>query len=420
MSIVSGRSRRIGALILGIAAVHLFVDHAASAQVFRKGGRFSVGPNPSAVVAVDLNDDTVPEIVTADTGELADLREERPGNDALSYLLARKPLQYEAQPELKVGFAPYCVQAANIDGLKALDLVVGSFHTSRHRDITFFRNVNNQLLPYTLSVPENLIGYARQHDGEGKEVFARPGITSLLVHDFNRDGYRDILAAGWSSDVLIFFPGLNGENDLYFGEPSFVPAPGGPRELQMHDFDGDGEMDVVATMYNAAQIMFWRGDGKGGFTRAGEMPTRGMMPHRVRVGDMNGDGTADLIVSHCYTEDSISLYFGDGDYAFSVSQDILLGKERGALEQEIRDIAVADFNGDDTLDIAAACFLSERVVLLLNTRSDTERKVSFSQENYTFEGQPRALAVSDLDQNGSLDLCVALWGANRVELLVRR
>ena len=408
---------RIAACVSAIAA---FWCPSAGSDTFRKAGRFSVGPNPSAIVAVDLNDDGLPEIVTADTGELTDLREERPANDAMSYLVARKPLQYEALPEIKVGFAPYCAQAANIDGLKAPDIIVGSFHATRNRDITVFRNVNDQLVPSTLSVPDTMLSYARQLDGEGKEVFARPAIASLVVYDFNQDGYRDILAAGWASDVLILFPGLNGENDRYFGDPVLTPAPGGPRDLQIHDFDGDGRMDVVAVMYNAAQLMFWRGDGKGGFSRADEMPTRGVMPHRVRVADVNGDGISDLVVSHCHAEDAIVIYYGDGQFSFTVSQEILLGKDRRAVEQEIRDIVVTDLNGDNRPDIAAACCLAGRVVVLLNQGGEQKYKIPFAQESYTFDGQPRALAATDLDQNGSVDVCVALWGANRVELLAGR
>lgn len=411
-------SRRLG--FVALAAILSCTALPANAEVFRKAGRFSVGPNPSAIVAVDLNDDTYPEIITADTGELADLREERPANDALSYLIARKPLQYEAQPEIKVGFAPYCIQAANIDGLKAPDIIVGSFHASRNRDITVFRNVNNQLIPSTLTVPDSMLSYARQLDGEGREVFARPGITSLVVYDFNKDGYRDILAAGWASDVLIFFPGLTGENDEYFGAPSLTPAPGGPRDLQFHDFDRDGNMDVVAAMYNAAKLMFWRGDGKGAFNRAAEMPTRGVMPHRVRLADINGDGTTDLIVSHCHTEDAIVIFYGDGNFNFPVAQEIALGKDRGALEQEIRDIVVADFNNDGRPDIAAACALADRVVVLLNQGGDQKFKIPFAQESYKLDGHPRALTAADLDQDGKLDLCVALWGANRVEILAGR
>jgi hypothetical protein len=390
------------------------------AQTFRKSGRFSVGPNPSAIAAVDLNDDTFPEIITADTGNLTDLREERPGNDSLSYLIARKALQYEAQPELKTGFGPYCIQIANIDGLKAPDIIAGSFHASRNRDITFFRNVNDQMLPYTLTVPDTALGYARQYDGEGKELFCRPGITSLVVRDFDRDGYRDILATGWASDVLIYFRGLDGDNDLYFDQPVLIPAPGGPRDLQVHDFDGDGHLDIVAVMYNAAQLMFWRGDGKGGFTRAAVMPTRGLMPHKIRIADMNQNGIADLVVSHCHTEDALVIYYGDGKFNFSMSQEIMLGKDRGALEQEIRDIVVEDLNGNGRPDIAAACFLAKRVVVLFNQAAENQYKIPFTQESYPFDGQPRALCVADFDQNGSKDLGVALWGTNRVELLLGR
>ncbi|HPP45859.1 MAG TPA: hypothetical protein PK446_08710, partial [Methanomassiliicoccaceae archaeon] len=78
-----------------------------------------VGANPSAIVARDLNEDGLPELITADRGVLFDLREERPANDEISVLWAQSPWNYAREvPPLKTGFGPWALSVANVDGLK--------------------------------------------------------------------------------------------------------------------------------------------------------------------------------------------------------------------------------------------------------------------------------------------------------------
>lgn len=391
----------------------------ASGETFKKHSKWlPVGPNPSAIVAADLNEDELPEIVTADVGAMMSPREERPANDQVSLLVSRGKLSYEAQPPLQAGFAPYCIVVANIDALKAPDLVVGNFLAARQRDITLFRNLRDNLFePTHFTIPpDRELSYERMRDGDEAPVFTTPGITSLVVQDFNHDGYRDVVATGWSSDVLAFLPGTV---DTYFGAPQFTRADGAPRDVKAADFDGDGETDLVATLYAAGEVALWRGDGKGTFTPATHFLSRGRLPQKIQVADINGDGRLDLAVSHCHTDDSIVLFYGDGKFSFSVSQEILLGEDREMLEREIRDILVADLNGDGKPDIAAACHTSSEVIVLINASTGKELPQTFHRETYTYEkARPYSLCAADFDGDGKRDLGVTLWEANSVALLL--
>ena len=44
------------------------------------------------------------------------------------------------------------------------------------------------------------------------------------------------------------------------------------------------------------------------------------------------------------------MFYGDGGFEFSISQEIMLGKDRQILEHEIRDVVVHDINGDGSLN----------------------------------------------------------------------
>ncbi|HOE67588.1 MAG TPA: VCBS repeat-containing protein [Candidatus Hydrogenedentes bacterium] len=392
----------------------------ANADIFTKHGRrVSVGPNPSAVVAEDMNDDGLPEIFTADTGRLGSPDEERPANDEVSFLLARGKLDYATQPPLRVGFAPMALLVTNLDGLKAPDLLVASFHTQADRPITLFRNLGENRFETAgpFSVPAQLLTYHRMLDGDNKPVYTSPGVTSLAAFFANRDECRDVIATAWASDALLYFPG---DRNAYLGEPQIIPASGGPRDVRAVDLDGDALVDLAVTMYVSGEIGLWRGDGTGNFTPATRLATRGPFPHKIRVADMNGDGKPDLIVSHCFSSDSIEIFYGNGGFQFPVSQEIMFGKNPKILEHEIRDIVVDDLNGDGSPDIAAACYTSQQVFVLLNRPGSGPASRSFVQESYSFvqEGKPRALHVADLNQDGARDLLVALWGSNEIAFLL--
>ncbi len=404
--------------ILPLTLAMALVAVQAGAAVFQVASqRVQVGPNPSAIAVADLNDDGFPDIVTADTGALSDPRQERPANDELSVLLTTGPMAYEPIPRLRSDFAPYDIAIANMDALKAPDIIVASFMAVRTQDIALFRNMGDKLFePLYFGIPDETLPYLRNRDSDDEPVFTVPGLTSIAVADFNQDRFRDIIATAWSSDLLVHF---QGRADVYLAEPQFIAAPGGPRRVRVLDVDGDGALDLAVALYNANEVGLWKGDGTGGFAAAGRFMTRGRLPSDLEVGDINGDGKPDLIVSHSYSEDSIVVFYGDGTFSYGTSQELLVGPDRHVLEHEIRDITVADMNGDSRLDIAAACFASRSVAVFLNSSEDSALPQKFVSETYPFDqARPRALCAGDLDNNGATDLAVALWDANAVGFLM--
>lgn len=403
------------AYLLALLGLACFSTHADT--FLRHPKTFRVGPNPSSIAAADLNGDGLLDIVTSNHGRLADIRDESPANDTISYLLAEGPLQYRSQPPLRSGFGPYEIVIANIDALKAPDIVVVNFHAARNRDLTLLRNIGENLFePRYFSIPDDKLHYARTRDGDNQPLFSTPGLTSLIIEDVDGDGYRDAIATGWSADVLVFFPG---EPNAYFGNPVITELRGGPRDAALADFDNDGKLDLAVTLYSSNEIALLRGDGAGAFTLSERFESRGKLPHKILCVDLNNDGKKDLVVSHTYSNDSVVVFYGEDSFSFPLSQEILLGSDRNKLEYDIRDIAVADFTGNGRMDIALACKEASAVVLLKNVSKGRGMPQSFTEEVYTYKGgRPYALCVGDFNQNQKPDLAVALWGANAVALLL--
>ncbi len=376
---------------------------------------YQVGPNPNAIAAADLTDNGLLDIITADRGALHDPREERPANDELSILLAEQPFDYvRRHPSLKTGFGPYALATANVDGLKWSDIIAVNFHAARNRDVSVFLNLKDEgvFKPLEFKVGDDMLSYHRHRDGDGGPLYTMPGLTDVVIQDLNGDGLRDLIGTGWSSDVIVFMPG---HRELIFDEPTFIPAPGAPRALALADLDGDGKTDLAAAMYATAEVALFKGDGAADFKEATRFQSRGNLPSTLHIRDINKDGSPDIIVSHAHSDDSIVIFYGDGPFSFPLSQEIMLGKDRDVLEHEVRDIAVADLNGNGRMDIVAACHASASVIVLFNESDDDATPQRFRREEYLFdEGRPRALCVADFDKDERQDIAVALWDVNAV------
>ncbi len=402
----------VSAVVLSLLAA------GADAQVFKKHGAwFPVGPNPSAIISVDVNGDGVPEIITADRGRLADPREPVPAHDQLSLLVRGEGTAYARLHQLSTGFGPYCLDAANVDGQNGPDIVVGNFMASQDRGITLLRNIGDFLFePVFFAAGVEGLPYTKMRDGDGLPIFPTPGITALVVEDLNDDGLQDVLATGWSSDVLIFLPGMAGG---YWGAAQVTRAPGGPRDLVLTDLDEDGKKDLAVAMYSDHAISLWKGDGTGAFVETARIGSRGKLPRKIYAADMNGDGKTDILVSHRHADDSVVIFFGAAPFEFSLSQEISLQHEKRTIQFGVEDFLVGDLDGDGKKDLAMAAAASREVVVLIQEQGKNGVPLAFKRETYSYnEASPHALCAGDFNSDGKPDIGVALWGADSVALLL--
>ena len=108
----------------------------------------------------------------------------------------------------------------------------------------------------------------------------------------------------------------------------------------MGDFNGDGKLDLVVTNTggNTVSILFGRGDGT---FNAQVTHTVGRGPTSVAVADFNGDRTLDLAVVND-VDNTVSILLGKGDGTFQAPVSYATGETPFA-------VATGDFNGDGKL-----------------------------------------------------------------------
>jgi hypothetical protein len=155
-------------------------------------------------------------------------------------------------------------------------------------------------------------------------------------------------------------------------------------------------------------------NGDGTFTRGGPATIRRERHAGLAVADFNGDGNADLAVSHLGNE--VSMLLGNGEGGF---RKVAIGS---AVENP-QALAVGDFNSDGVKDLAVIS-LPDKVAVLLGWGDGTFRQVTW---NYEFEPGPgppsgtnrTSVALGEFNRDGIQDLAVITDGLPFVTSRVR-
>jgi len=115
----------------------------------------------------------------------------------------------------------------------------------------------------------------------------------LTVADLNGDGVPDIVSVGNEVDIFL------GKGDGTFAAPVYYDGGNAPNEVITGDFNKDGKVDIIAAASGPAvngdiEILF--GNGNGTFQPRVEISDSAPLGGYMSVGDLNGDGTSDLVI----------------------------------------------------------------------------------------------------------------------------
>jgi hypothetical protein len=239
------------------------------------------------------------------------------------------------------------------------------------------------------------------------EVEVGDQVGSIAVADFDRDGVQD-LAVVISTAPPVESRGVAimlGRGDGTFGPAEIVfRAPADAKGIAVGDFNGDGVADLAvvnnAPFSGPGRVTILLGNGDGSFRLPLDFPAGTSAPSQaLAVGDLDGDGRTDLVVTNGGPSDSISVLLGNGDGTFQPS----LVFDLGVSPRVPWSVALADFNGDGHIDVAVGIHGATFVCVLLGYGDGTLQPTV--QYEAGFEAQQ--VVASDFNSDGHPDLAVA-------------
>jgi uncharacterized protein (TIGR03437 family) len=269
--------------------------------------------------------------------------------------------------------------AGDLDGDGIIDLVVGSLRI--------------------------LYGDGRGGISETSTLQTSDGPTSVVVHDFNRDGRADVAALSYTDNSLTVR--LSGGRGV-FSQPASFASGQGVTQLRLGDFNNDGWTDVAAFGLVGNYAVFLN-NRSGGFTRsaAQRFGTDQSLYQVAAIGDCNGDGNDDLLLADYHITNGLTLLIALGNGQGGFAEPI-----RRTFNEGTNTLTLADLNYDGLADLIYSFGAELRVAL-------NQGAASFRPPvSYPISGSSSPLIVRDLNNDGRLDIVVPGSSSNEVTILL--
>ncbi len=311
----------------------------------------------------------------------------------------------DAKIDLQTGAGPYSVISSDLDNDGKEELVVANYDSGNGNSLSIFRN--------TSSNPGSIAFASRIEVTTG----LRP--RHVAAGDLDHDGKIDLVVANATDNTISLLRNTSVSGSLSFEDKVDFATGNQPWSVAVGDLDDDNKNDVIVTNSNSNNISVFRNESSGAGTislATSQEFESGLAPVFVSLGDLDGDAKLDLAVTN-WNSNFVSVFRNATETTGLIALEDHRVFGTGTFPESGK---IGDVDGDGKADLLVANSdgTSGNTVSVLRNSSSGVGNIGFlSRVDFNTNSAPRGLAFGDLDNDGKGDLVVVNNGDNTVSIL---
>jgi len=230
------------------------------------------------------------------------------------------------------------------------------------------------------------VSYHNNFEAPIQASFVGPeALRFMVIHDFDQDGDQDLIFSAPFADTSLWYSNEGGGvfTEKGFPIPDYV-------SIIFEDTNADGVLDMVANVGNALNIYDYA-DGAVSLRKEVDFDSFSMVYKGLTAFDRDNDGLLEILASDAF--DGIVLYEQTTADEF-VRVDLLPNVF------SVEKLKIVDFNDDGAFDIVASSAFNGTCKILINSGTDTFSETSIAPEEERIE----FCNVIDYDSDGDTDI----------------
>ena len=304
----------------------------------------------------------------------------------------------------------------NSTGEDPFAIVSGDLDNDTHNDILFCTS--------NLDASALVLDTIEWYKNDGAGVFTVQTLVSstlkqvsgLQIVDLNNDGFNDIIATSYFQGKLVWF-----ENDKAggFNSESIISSTvAGANATYVGFIDSGTTLDVAVSAGTDNKVVWFSNNGSGVFGTEQNITTALTEPGDIDMVDFDNDGDLDIVVSTSeWANGVIELFYNDlfpgGSVAFTKDTNSVSTSGNTFLF----DISFADVNDDTVTDILVSDLYGDvtwYTKAIDETFAQTIIPITFNSPN---DPRPATVKAVDMNNNGNTDIVISNGATNGNDII---